>query len=121
MKKIKFLDLYKSYKNLNTPILNLFKKHIKNNEFVFGNSVLNFERNFSKYVGVKHCIAVANGTDALEIALESLNLKNGEIIIPTNTWISGAEAILRNNLKPVFCDINLDDYTICAKDLEKKN
>ena len=120
MKKIKFLDLYKAYKNLNTPILNLFKKHIKNNEFVFGNSVLNFERNFSKYVGAKYCIAVANGTDALEIALESLNLKNGEVVIPTNTWISGAEAILRNNLKPVFCDINLDDYTICVKDLEKK-
>ena len=62
-----------------------------------------------------------NGTDALEIAVKSLKLKkNSEIIVPNNTWISTAEAVSNNGYKVVFCDINLDDYTICTKSLEKK-
>ena len=64
---------------------------------------------------------MANGTDALEIAVKSLNLKEGsEVIVPVNTWISTAEAVLKNNLKIVFCDINLKDYSICLKDLKTK-
>ena len=64
---------------------------------------------------------MGNGTDALEIAVKSLNLKkNSEVIIPVNTWISTAEAVLNNNLKVVFCDINLDDYSMCLQDLKRK-
>ena len=65
---------------------------------------------------------VGNGTDALEIAIQSLNLRKGsEVILPVNTWISTAEAIITNDLKIVFCDINLDDYSICLNDLKKIN
>ena len=81
----------------------------------------NFEKNFSNYIGSNYCVGVGNGTDALEIAVKSLKLKkNSEIIVPNNTWISTAEAVLNNGYKVVFCDINLDDYTICTKSLEKK-
>ena len=49
----------------------------------------------------------------LEIAIEALNLKKGsEVIVPANTWISTAEAVTRNGLKVVFCDISLKDYSI---------
>ena len=82
---------------------------------------MNFEKKFAKYTRSKYCITVANGTDALEIALGSLKLKKGsEVILPVNTWISTAEAIVTNGLKPIFCDINLDDYSISLKDLKKK-
>ena len=82
---------------------------------------MNFEKKFSKFIGTKYCISVGNGTDALEIAVRSLKLKKGsEIIVPVNTWISTAEAVVNNGFKLIFCDINLDDYTICLKDFKKK-
>ena len=72
-------------------------------------------------MGSKFCVSVANGTDALEIAINSLNLKRGsEIIVPNNTWISTAEAVISNGHKVIFCDVNLDDYSICLEDLKKK-
>ena len=118
--KIKFTNLYKlipQKKKINLKIKSL----IKNANFVGGKDVKLFEKNFAKFVGSKYCISVGNGTDALEIALKSLNLKKGsEVIVPNNTWISTAEAVIANNLKVIFCDINLDDYSICIKDLKKK-
>ena len=123
--KVSFTNLYKAnlYKspNIHNKILFGLKNLIKNNQFIGGNEVEKFEKNFSKYVNVKYCISVANGTDALEIAVEALKLpKNSEVIVPVNTWISTAESIITNGLKIVFCDINLDDYSICLEDLKKK-
>jgi dTDP-4-amino-4,6-dideoxygalactose transaminase len=123
--KIKFTDLYKAnkysagdiHKKINKGILNL----IKNSSFVGGKEVVTFENSFAKFTNSKYCIGVANGTDALEIAIEALNLKKGsEVIVPANTWISTAEAVTRHGLKVVFCDISLDNYTIDIKDLENK-
>ena len=95
---------------------------IKKSNFVGGQEVKNFENNFAKFVGAKFCVSLGNGTDALEIAIMSLNLKKGsEVIIPVNTWISTAEAIQNNGYKIVFCDVNLNDYSICLNDLKKKN
>lgn len=118
--KIKFTNLYKlipQKKKINLKIKSL----IKSASFVGGKDVKLFEKNFAKFVGSKYCIGVGNGTDALEIALQSLELKKGsEVIVPNNTWISTAEAVITNNLKVTFCDVNLDDYSICLKDLKKK-
>ena len=118
--RVKFTNLYKlapEKKKLFNKIQYLIKKSI----FVGGTEVDKFESNFSKFIRSKYCVALANGTDALEIAVKSLNLKKGsEIIIPVNTWISTAEAVVNNGYKLVFCDVNLDDYSICLKDLKKK-
>jgi len=123
--KIKFTDLYKANKfnaknihqKINKGIFDLIKK----NSFVGGKEVDIFEKNFAKFTNSKYCIAVGNGTDALEIAIEALNLKKGsEVIVPANTWISTAEAVSRNGLKVVFCDISLNDYSIDINDLKKK-
>lgn len=118
--KVKFTDLYKL-----TPEKDKIKKKInffiKNNKFIGGEEVKKFEIEFSKFVGSKYCVTVGNGTDALYLAVKALNLKRGsEVIVPTNTWISNAEAVIGSNLKIVFCDVNLDDYSICLKDLKKK-
>ena len=118
--KINFTNLYKLIPE-KKKILNKINFIIRNSKFVGGNIVVNFEKKFSKFIGTKYCISVGNGTDALEIAVRSLKLKKGsEIIVPVNTWISTAEAVVNNGFKLIFCDINLDDYTICLKDLKKK-
>ena len=120
MKKIKFTDLYKIIKD-KSKIIKKINFLVKKSKFIGGDEVINFEKNFAKFVKSKYCISVANGTDALEIALNALNIKKGsEIILPANTWISTAEAIVNNGFKPIFCDINLDDYSISIKDIKKK-
>ena len=117
---IKFLDLKKQIKCIEKKILDSFKKNIKNTSYIGGRDLLNFEKNFSKYLNVKYCLGVANGTDALEIAIKSLNLKkNSEIIVPANTWISTAEAVINNNLALKFVDVD-ETHNICVNDLKKK-
>ena len=118
--KVKFTNLYKLAPE-KKKLLNKIELLIKSSNFVGGKEVKNFENNFSKFTKSKYCIALGNGTDALEIAVKSLNLKKGsEIIVPVNTWISTAEAVVNNGYKLVFCDVNLDDYSICLDDLKKK-
>ena len=107
MKKVKFTNLYKLLKNKSQKFrkINLL---IKQSKFVGGEEVVNFEKKFAKYTRSKYCITVANGTDALEIALGSLKLKKGsEVILPVYTWISTAESVVSNGHKIVFCDFRL--------------
>lgn len=118
--KIKFTDLYKLAPD-KKKIFNKIKTLIKKSNFIGGDEVNKFEINFSKFTNSKYCVALANGTDALEIAIKSLKIKKGsEIIVPVNTWISTAEAVVNNGYKLVFCDVNLNDYSICLHDLRKK-
>lgn len=118
--KIKFTDLYKLIYN-KKKIFKLIKSLIKKSNFIGGEEVQKFEKNFRKYINTKYCVSLGNGTDALEIAIAALDLKkNSEIIVPANTWISTAEAVITNGHKVVFCDVNLDDYSICLEDLKKK-
>ncbi len=118
--RVKFTNLYKLVPE-KKKIIKKINYLIKNSKFVGGEYLENFEKNFSNYINSDYCVGVGNGTDALEIAVKSLKLKkNSEIIVPNNTWISTAEAVLNNGYKVVFCDVNLDDYTICSKSLEKK-
>ena len=105
--RVKFNNLYKNF-NKSKKIFKNFNSLLKNNELMGGKYLESFERKISKYFGTKYCISVGNGTDAIEIALESLNLKkNSEVIVPANTWISTASAVIRQNLNLVFCDIEI--------------
>jgi len=122
---VSFTNLFKASqyrdKKFKKKIINGLSRLISKNQFIGGEQVNKFEKEFSKYINISNCITVANGTDALEIAIESLELpKKSEVILPVNTWISTAEAVTRNGLKVVFCDINLNDYSINLKDLKKK-
>ena len=117
---IKFLDLALQYKKNKKAIDTAINRTIKKTNFIGGAIINNFEENFAKFIESKYCLGVANGTDALEIAIESLNLKkNSEIIVPSNSWISSSESITRNNCKVIFCDINKDTYTIDTKKILK--
>ena len=92
---IKFLDIYKQDKKLHLSILNNFKKIFRKGDFILGNDVTQFEKNFSKFCNSKFSIGCANGTDALTIALKSLNLKkDSEVIIPAMTYCSTAFSVI---------------------------
>lgn len=78
-----------------------------------GNSVFEFESNFAEYHNTKYAVSVANGTQALQIALLSLGIGEGdEVIVPAFTWISTASAVLLCRAIPVLVDVNRETYNI---------
>ena len=121
-KQIKFFDIYNQDKNIHLSFIKILKDHFKKNDFILGKSVNQFENNFSKFTKSKYSIGCANGTDALYLALKTLNLpKNSEVIVPAMTWISTVLSILNNNLKPVLVDVNKNDALISLKEIKKIN
>lgn len=83
-----------------------------------GPFVQEFEQKVSDMIGVKHCIAMCNGTVALEIAIRSLELK-GEVILPSFTFVATAHALQWQEITPVFCDIDPKTHTIDPACIEK--
>ena len=119
--KVKFLDLNNQYISIKKDIDLCIKKVIESSSFIGGDGVKNFENNFAKYNNSKYCIGVANGTDALEIAIESLKLKkNSEIIVPANSFIASSEAVTRSGFNVVFCKYNTKTNTIDIDDLKAR-
>ncbi len=118
---IKFFDLYKQDKNLHKNILKKIKDLFLKGDFILGKEVEIFEKNFSKFCGSKYAISCANGTDALTLALKSLNLpNNSEVIIPAMTYCSTAFSVIEANLKPILVDTEKLNSTINISDLAKK-
>jgi dTDP-4-amino-4,6-dideoxygalactose transaminase len=86
-----------------------------------GEEVSIFENNFANYIGTKHCIGVANGTDALEIAVQSLELPdNSEIIVQGNTYIASCLAVVNNKHKLVIADCDINTHMIDINDIKRK-
>ncbi|MDC1112485.1 DegT/DnrJ/EryC1/StrS aminotransferase family protein [Candidatus Pelagibacter sp.] len=86
-----------------------------------GPNVKLFEEKMAKYLDRKYGCAVSSGTAALEIAIKSLNLKkNDEVLLPSFTIISNANAIIKNSLKPVLIDVDIKTWNIIIDDIEKK-
>src|SRR3954470_22906877 len=81
--------------------------------FILGPEVDAFEEEFARYLGVSHCIGVANGTDALAIALRALGVERGDdVVVPSFTFYATAEAVAAIGGRPVFCDV--DPETFCV-------
>ncbi|TLU81973.1 MAG: DegT/DnrJ/EryC1/StrS family aminotransferase [Chlorobium sp.] len=118
---IKFVDLYHQYQTIKTEIDGAILTTIEQSAFIGGASVKSFEAAFADYQQAAHCVGVANGTDALEIAIEALGFPSGsEIIVPANSFISSAEAVTRCGHRVVFADINPATYTLNLLDVEKR-
>jgi dTDP-4-amino-4,6-dideoxygalactose transaminase len=115
---IKFLDLNNQYLKIKNEINDAIFNVIESSEYINGKFNREFEENFSKFIGVNHCIGVGNGTDALEIALTSLELPlNSEIVVPANTFVATAEAVIRSGHKVIFADVDEETYLINGKTL----
>jgi dTDP-3-amino-3,4,6-trideoxy-alpha-D-glucose transaminase len=89
---------------------------VASGKFILGPEVAAFEEEFAAYLGVRHCVGVANGTDALAIALRSLGVEPGdEVVMPSFTFYATAEAAADVGAVPVFCDIDPDTACVTAE------
>lgn len=89
--------------------------------YIMGNELQAFEEEFASYIGVKHCIGVANGLEALFIALKALGIKEGdEVIVPSNTYIATVLAVSQVGATPVFVEPNITTHNIDPSLLEAK-
>ncbi len=97
-----------------------FSEMLDSGWFILGNEVEQFEQEFADFVGVKHCVGVASGLDALILSLMALDLpKNSEVLVPSNTYIATILAIVRVGLRPVLVEPNIRTYNVEAGELEK--
>jgi dTDP-4-amino-4,6-dideoxygalactose transaminase len=119
-RNILMIDLNGQYEKIKDQIDRSIIKSLESGKFINGPIVKEFSNNLSKYLNVKHVIPCANGTDALQIAFMALGLKPGdEIICPSWTYISTAEAASILGIKPVFCDVDRATFNMTAKNVEK--
>jgi UDP-2-acetamido-2-deoxy-ribo-hexuluronate aminotransferase len=110
---MEFIDLKTQYTNYKTEIDARMSTVLAHGHFIMGPEIAEVEAALADYVGVKHCITVASGTDSLEIALRALGIGPGdEVITVPFTWISSSEAISLVGARPVFVDIEPDTYNI---------
>jgi dTDP-4-amino-4,6-dideoxygalactose transaminase len=118
---IKFMDLGNQYKLIKDRLDLKLNEIIHKSAFIGGEEVRCFEQEFASYCGANFCIGLANGTDALEIALETLQLpKNSVVLVPANSFIASAEAVTRTGLKVKFIPFNEQTFVI-DKDIVLKN
>lgn len=119
--QIKMVDLHQQYLNIKLEIDRAIQSVINETAFINGSEVKHFAEQLAIFCRVNHVVTCANGTDALQIALMSLGLKQGdEVILPSFTYVATAEAIALLNLKPVFVDVDLRSYNIDTNKIEKK-
>jgi dTDP-4-amino-4,6-dideoxygalactose transaminase len=88
---------------------------LESGRYVLGPEVEAFERELAAFVGVRHCVGVANGTEALTIALRALGIGRGEeVVVPALTFYATAEAVVNAGGRPVFCDVDPRTFTMTA-------
>jgi dTDP-4-amino-4,6-dideoxygalactose transaminase len=113
MNRIPLVDLQAAHAEVADEVAVGFKRVLADTAFVGGEEVAGFEREYAAYGGVAHCVGVANGTDALELALRAVGVGPGdEAILPANTFIATAEAVARIGARVVLADCDPDTYLI---------
>jgi dTDP-4-amino-4,6-dideoxygalactose transaminase len=116
---------YENLSRLNAPFFNEFqdefKSTLESGWYILGNKVKAFERDFAAYTNTKHCIGVANGLDALILAIRALGIEPGsEILVPSNTYIATILSILHNQCKPILIEPDLATYNMDPSRIEEK-
>src|SRR4051794_28455091 len=92
---------------------------VRSGRYILGPEVEAFEREFAEYLGVEYCVGVANGTEALTIALRALGVRPGdEVVMPSLTFYATAEAAVNAGARPVFCDVDPDTYCVTRATVE---
>lgn len=118
---IKFLDLYKINERLRKEINGKITQVLDSGWYLLGEETENFEQNFAKYCGVKHCIGVANGLESLNLIIRGYGFAQGdEIIVPANTYIASILAISENGCTPILVEPDINTYNINPDLIEKK-
>ena len=116
---MEFRDLKAQYQKLKPQIDEAINSTLNNGIFILGEAVSNFETRIAEYVGVKHCISCANGTDAITMSLMAFNIGKGDaVFVPNFTYVATASPVALIGATPIFVDIDPDTYNICPNALE---
>lgn len=114
------VDLKNQYLKIKTDIDNAVEQVLLQTDFINGQKVKDFSNNLAKYLNIKQVIPCANGTDALQIAMMALDLKEGdEIILPAFTYVATAEVVALLKLTPVLIDVDPLTFNIDVSKIEK--
>ena len=118
--QIKYLDLQAQYQSIKPEIDAAIQKVLDTSSYVLGPSVADFETRFAEYCGTSHCVGVNNGTNALQLAIESLGIGKGdEVITAANTFIATAAALAHSGAKPILVDIDAATRNIDPNRIEQ--
>jgi dTDP-4-amino-4,6-dideoxygalactose transaminase len=113
MQPLQMVDLKRQYVKIKPEVDAAIQRVVESAAFINGPDVQSFARELEEYLGIKHVIPCANGTDALQMALMALDLKPGdEVITPSFTYIATVEVVALLGLKPVFVDVDADSFTM---------
>ena len=118
---VPFVDLYAQYLSIKSEVDAAIADVIAQSAFIRGPYVDTFEKEWARALGVRHCVSCANGTDALYIAMRSLDVKQGDEVITTaHSWISTSETVTQAGARVVFCDTDDATFTINPELIEEK-
>lgn len=117
---MEFRDLRKQYEYLKSQIDSNLQEVFNKSQYIMGSHVRELEKKLAEYVGVKHCITCANGTDALQLALMVWEVGEGDaVFVPDFTFFSSGEVVSAVGATPIFVDVNSDTYNISLESLTK--
>ena len=118
---IPYLSFNKTNADIKHELLPTFEKFIDSGWYILGNSVKEFEKQYAAFSGTDYCIGVANGLDALILALKALNIGAGdEVIVPSNTYVASWLAVSYTGATPVPVECNINTYNIDPALIEAK-
>jgi dTDP-4-amino-4,6-dideoxygalactose transaminase len=121
LQPIQMVDLYKQHQPMEHELISLFGELLQKSAFIGGSWVENFSYQLGQYLGVKHVIPCANGTDAIELAIKALDLPIGsEVIVPDFSFVSPAEVVAYLGLRPVFADVSSDTFNVTVSSIASK-
>lgn len=117
---MQFIDLESQYRKIESAVQRRIQTVLEHGRYIMGPEVPELEERLADYVGVKHCIGVASGSDALQVALMALGIGYGdEVIVPAFTFIATAEIVALLGAKPIFVDVDSRNYTIDPDKIER--
>jgi dTDP-4-amino-4,6-dideoxygalactose transaminase len=118
--RVPFVDLHAQFESIGEEVQGAIAAVLRTGCFVGGEWVERFENAFSSYVGAPYAVALASGTDALELALRASGIGEGdEVIVPANSFFATAEAISNSGAKPVFADVDALTFHLDIRSAEK--
>ncbi len=118
---IALIDLKAQYESLSDELNKAALEVLSSANYILGKNVVEFEKEFAEYIGVKHAISVGNGTDALVIALKAMGIGEGDEVITTPfTFFATAESISAVGATPVFVDVDKNTFNIDVTKIEEK-
>lgn len=119
--KVLFATFLPMHNEIRQELDSAYNRVLDKSYFIQGDECRKFEEEFAEYCGVKYCVGVATGLDALFLILKAMNIGNGdEVIVPSNTYIATALAVSYTGAKPVFVEPEIETFNINPSRIEEK-